>query len=480
MLNSYTAKLLSLLFYVFWLSACTTQNVPYHSNSLQAETVNEKTRPAGIKNMGDYDLAFVEFSDRGNVFDRKQMDNTLALIKKHADAQGATVITFIHGWKHNSHPDDTNLKDFKRLLASTATKAKTQSLKTPRRLIGVFISWRGLSIKTAGLKNVTYWSRKKVAHDVGRGGITELLLRLERTIYRTDPTSTKNILINVGHSFGGAILLSALNDVLMSRMLDTTTNSQGCVKTRPFGHANVLVNPAVEANEIFQLKELVKQHPCYDENQSKLLHIISSDADRSTKMAFKIGQWLGLSLRRKEADLEREYAISATGETQKFTIRERDLDTVTIANFPTFRTGKSVKRDVNNPQQQCASSDNNRNECYISCKAGNHACVNKTEQAKHIPVVSNEPLSFVYTDKEFMKSHTDIFNPHIAGYIAAITRHAQFKYLSIAKGKTAAKQARFEKECLDTQRNFDFGGCFYYFQKEFGDLNKQEEKQAQS
>ena len=474
MLNNYAAKLLILLFYFIFLTACTTPNAPYHSSSLKTAGTGEHYKAAGIENHGDYDLTFVEFSDRGNVFDRQQMDNALALIKQHADAQGATVITFIHGWKHNSHPDDSNLKDFKRLLASTARKAKR--LKNPRRLIGVFISWRGLSIKTAGLKNTTFWSRKKVAHDVGRGGITELLLRLERTIYRTDPSSTKNILINVGHSFGGAILLSALNDVLMSRMLDTTANAQGCVKTKPFGHASILINPAVEANEIFQLKELVKQHPCYDKNQSKLLHIISSDADRSTKIAFKIGQWLGLSLRRKEADLVREYAVSASGEVQKFTIRERDLDTVTIANFPTFRTGRSVKRDPNDPQQQCASPDKSRNECYISCKSGDHACVDPVDKAHHIPVVANEPLSFVYTDKEFMRSHTDIFNAHIAAYIAAITRHAQFKYANTAKRAiatrvTGAQQRRFEKECLTPQGAFDFGGCFYYFKGQYRDLN---------
>ena len=473
MLNNYAAQVLSLLFYLVLLSGCSTPNIPYHNSISKPTGVGENYKAAGIQlnNEGGYDLAFVEFSDRGNVFDRKQMDNTLALIKKYADAQGATVITFIHGWKHNGHPDDENLKDFKRLLNSTAIKFKAQRLKTPRRLIGVFISWRGLSIKTAGIKNATYWSRKKVAHDIGRGGITELLLRLEQTIYRTDPSSTKNVLINVGHSFGGAILLSALNDVLMSRMLDTTKNMQGCVRTKSFGHANVLINPAVEANEIFQLKELVKQHACYDENQSKLLHVISSDADNSTKIAFKIGQWLGVSLRRKEADLEREYAISDTGKMQKFTIRERDLDTVTIANFPTFRTGKSVKRDINDPQQQCASPDKSRNECYITCKEGNHACVDKKDRDTHIAVVSNEPLSFVYTDKEFIKNHTDIFNPHIAGYIAAIVRHAQFKYLSTAKGTAIAKQAPFEKKCLDTQRNFDFGGCFYYFKAQFRDLN---------
>jgi len=88
----------------------------------------------------------------------------------------------------------------------------------------------------------------------------------------------------------------------------------------------IRIQPAVEANEIFQLKELVKQHPCYDNNQSKSLHVISSDADRSTKAAFTIGQWLGLSLRRKETTLECEYATGKGNAVQKFKIREKLLD----------------------------------------------------------------------------------------------------------------------------------------------------------
>ena len=38
-----------------------------------------------------------------------------------------------------------------------------------------------------------------------------------------------------------------------------TKDDDGCVQTRSFGHGVVLLNPAIEANEALQLKELVAE-----------------------------------------------------------------------------------------------------------------------------------------------------------------------------------------------------------------------------
>ena len=442
------------------LAAC-TPNRPYHTSSSNTQTTNTGTKPAGIQKSNSYDLAFVEFSDRGNIFDRQQIDNILKHIKGYADGRGVTVITYIHGWKHNSAETDSNLKSFRRLLKTAAEK----KLSHHRKIIGIYIGWRGLSLKAAGLKNLTYWTRKRVAHDVGRGGITELLLRLESTLYKDKPP-TKNILINTGHSMGGAMLLSALNDVLMSRMLDTKKYGK-CVKTKSFGHSVLLVNPAVEANEIFQLKEMVKQNNCYVDTQDKILHIISSDADNANKFAFTAGQWLGVSLRRNEVKLKRRYS------NKDLIFDEQALDTTTIANFRPFHTGRSrIRADIKD--KSICSSNKNREECYVSCSKGDDKCVDPKYRKSHIPVGENEPLSFVYTDKGFMKSHNDIFTPKIAGYLAAIVEEAQNKRLRAAGMSYKTGRDATEKRCLSSEGKFDFKTCFDYFQKAFEGAMKEQ------
>jgi hypothetical protein len=107
---------------------------------------------------------------------------------------------------------------------------------------------------------VTYWERKATAEQVAKGGITELLLRLEREVIDEQPgRANRNLYLVTGHSFGGAVVLSALNEIFLERVAAATAKNpdDARVLTRPFGHGVVLLNPAIEANEVFQLKELV-------------------------------------------------------------------------------------------------------------------------------------------------------------------------------------------------------------------------------
>jgi len=67
-------------------------------------------------------------------------------------------------------------------------------------------------------------------------------------------------------------------------------------------------------------------------SQIPLMHVLSTDGDTATKMAFPLGQKLGLLMWQK-ADLKRRY-----GGIDR-TISEHDLDTTTIGNLTAFRTG---------------------------------------------------------------------------------------------------------------------------------------------
>ena len=72
------------------------------------------------------------------------------------------------------------------MLAQTSEVLRRTKTPDPRsqtrKIVGVYIGWRGRSIDLSGLDNITYWDRKAVAEQVGKGGVTELLLRLERAV----------------------------------------------------------------------------------------------------------------------------------------------------------------------------------------------------------------------------------------------------------------------------------------------------------
>ena len=83
-----------------------------------------------------------------------------------------------------------------------------------RKVVGVYIGWRGESIDIRGVNNLTYWDRKAVAEQVGRGGVTEFLLKLEKALRNPETELNKNVFLVTGHSFGGAVVLSALHEVM--------------------------------------------------------------------------------------------------------------------------------------------------------------------------------------------------------------------------------------------------------------------------
>ena len=403
----------------------------------------------------EFDLAFVEFTERGNVFDRDRMHavlNHVELLAKRPD--GVLVVVFTHGWKHNASSTDPNVVSFTEWLNRIARLEVTKGQRN-RRVIGVYIGWRGLSLGLGPLANVTYWERKAVAHEVGKGGVTEFLLRLDRLLVdKTHPN--KNLSLVVGHSFGGAIVLTALNEILLERVINAEAGQPcgekskpgctECYRTRPFGHGVVLLNPAIEANEVLQLKEAVAQ-TCFARNQSRLLHVISSDNDQATNKAFRFGQSLW-GLRQSQTRFDRRFG------DQQITFDESDLDATTVGNFKSFQTGQLSKPEKTGGEWT-----------YRNCVADpNKSCLAAEDKPRHIPVWRHEPLAFIHTDKEFIENHNDIFNNNVAAYLAAIVVEARL----LRTGD--------EKDILPAWKredgSFNFGACLLDFLKRFGAISK--------
>jgi len=171
-----------LLASVFVVAGCTS-NAPFRSQGL-TDCNNGDCDEAFIEHHESYDLAFVEFTERGNVFRRENMQAVIDHVASFAKQvpedpeAGVLAVVYVHGWKHNASPSNNNVASFKGLLEKTAKLTNGG----PRRLVGIYVGWRGLSLDVPVVMNLSYWDRKEVAHQVGKGGVTELLLRLENAV----------------------------------------------------------------------------------------------------------------------------------------------------------------------------------------------------------------------------------------------------------------------------------------------------------
>lgn len=259
------------------------------------------TSRSGEQRSGDYHLAFVEFDDQGWFADRKQME-ALFLLLKALERQQATrgeVLLFVyaHGWKHNASGCDNNVVCFSRLLERMDISERALQAKGPRAVVGVYVGWRGLSFHAGPLTNLTFWDRKSTAERVGRGGVTELLVRLNdyRRARNPNRESHRTQLVITGHSFGGLIVYSALFHSLMERAARTELAPTGEARyatATSFGDLVVLVNPAFEGSLYEPLFHITTSR-CYADGQRPVMMIVTSEADDATGAAFPVGRTFG-------------------------------------------------------------------------------------------------------------------------------------------------------------------------------------------
>ena len=121
-----------------------------------------------------------------------------------------------------------------------------QTNHAPRKLVGVYAGWRGLSATLEPFKELSFWERKSTAHKVGGyGAITELLVDLEHLQQAGNDSLAANAprteLIIVGHSFGGAAVYSAISEIVTARFVDTVKHG---VPLKPLGDQVILLDPA--------------------------------------------------------------------------------------------------------------------------------------------------------------------------------------------------------------------------------------------
>ena len=201
---------------MLFASCRTSQNVRLHSgmgDQMMGETTIEKlqdpveqmrVQKVSIERHPEFSLGTIEFNDEGLSFSREQRAAVAKMVRDEASERGAILVAFVHGWKHNATVCDANLSCFRSVLRFLGRREGPAG----RRVIGVYIGWRGLEYCGPVARQFSFWTRKRIGERLGtnqaRRAINDLMV-IYNDIRREHDSSR---FVAVGHSLGAGVLFS--------------------------------------------------------------------------------------------------------------------------------------------------------------------------------------------------------------------------------------------------------------------------------
>jgi hypothetical protein len=252
-------------------------------------------RPESVLARDGYDLAFIELDDQGELWSPQQVVRATDLVAS-AGAAGPGVIqlVFIHGWQHNAAPGDQNVAGLEGMLEQIVRVERLRSGAEARRVVGVYVGWRGKTSPFRLLRMLSFYSRFRAAKRVASTAATETFFRL-LLAGRTNPANTTVV---VGHSFGGLILESALAQAMIGALGAAVTS--GTQQVDFPADLVLLLNPASQAIEAKQLVDIFERYHVkfYRDDDAgntyevPLVVSLTSSADVATRVLFPLGMRL--------------------------------------------------------------------------------------------------------------------------------------------------------------------------------------------
>ena len=203
----------------------------------------------------------------------KPVITQLDALKKHLSSGSHYVIAFVHGWRHDARIGDGNVADL-RLYAAHAARFLAQRCPSDPSVCdmdvtAIYVGWRGARVDERGLRTwfgdaiggffgglsagATLFDRKPVSEAIAPGAISAL-----RTIETTlSAPGTHNKLIVAGHSLGGNMLATGLQDDVVKAV---RRHRFGETLPAVLGSLVVLINPASEASKWTAIQREVRSH----------------------------------------------------------------------------------------------------------------------------------------------------------------------------------------------------------------------------
>jgi pimeloyl-ACP methyl ester carboxylesterase len=375
----------------------------------------------------DYLIGFIEFDDQGQVFKRKQMDAVLNTLNEQAASQDLLMVVFVHGWKHSAAPGDENIGTFREgleRLSELESRISSETGAQERKVVGIYLGWRGGSITLPGVKELTFWDRKNTAHKVGHGGVTEVVSRLELVRKTKDAMEgeqgrSRTRLVVIGHSFGGAVVYSALSQILMTGFVDTVGPAGASTDVKGFGDLVVLINPAFEAMRFAPLSDMANERGTYFSSQLPVIAILTSEADDATKRAFPIGRWFSTFFEKYRKDFRKN---GVNGEDE--VIDQQKANITAVGHFEPYRThylgaaGETGAETLDQPSVDASLkrffdvSSRWENDAPGSMIEFEGSMLERTANS-----AGRNPYLVIRVNEQLIRDHNDIGDPRIASFI---------------------------------------------------------------
>lgn len=429
MLNKYHSVVIVTLLSVLAFSAC-TQNSAYRTNyescvhTQSGDCADHAIQHHAPGQSGEYYLSFIEFDDQGQLWDREQLKRVLKIYQPIAGVDDVLLVAFIHGWHHNAAPEDDNIKEFRQLLAKLS-QAESHG-DTQRKVLGVYIGWRGESITIPVINHTTFWDRKNTAHKVGQQGVTEVLLKLEEMVNvkagmdAAKPQPLKSRLVTIGHSFGGAILYTSLQQILEDRFFDSRKNKTSTGDANGLGDLVVLMNPAFEALRFATLYD-ISQDDCrrYFPTQLPKLAILTSETDRATGWAFPAGRFFSTFFE-NHTTIQRHNCTGESGGSgvspMEIEISEGEADRHTVGHFPPYLTHRLNPLSAAEERRADFSYRTLQN-LWSRQKMSDSFRFENTELIHLGKTVPNNPYLNIQVDTRLIEGHNDIWHDHVVSFV---------------------------------------------------------------
>lgn len=232
----------------------------------------------------EFTYSFLELSESEptELKSTDQWDKLDAVLK---NGKRKYVITFIHGWRNDASlkaPDD---RRFRTLLTYSRQFLNHRCRKEQRycdtQLVGVFIGWRGALIEEIGENYSfpavlwTFWNRKQKSEQHGEG-IIRHIKAIESRLHLDPGNPDADKMLVLGHSFGGNMLATALQQCLTGEGNPTVFCGEGAEKIEkitdyrtkelaaaPLGDLTVIVNPAAELKKWSDIQRAVRKRNGY-------------------------------------------------------------------------------------------------------------------------------------------------------------------------------------------------------------------------
>ena len=166
-------------------------------------------------------LAFLEIDDMGEFWDKGELDTALGVIRRANRDPGAdpVVLTFVHGWKNNAAPDNSNVAGFQVALQDIYAR-----LQGKRPVIGIYIGWRGNLIRPTWpvAQQFSYYNREAAATRIPGASLSSALTQIAARTHE----NPRALAIFIGHSFGGLLLERAISEATASEIAQATVYRQ--------------------------------------------------------------------------------------------------------------------------------------------------------------------------------------------------------------------------------------------------------------